>query len=405
MPLTDLAIRNAKPRDKAYKLSDGGGLFLWVQTNGRKWWRYAYRFDGKQKLLALGVYPETTLAEARELHAQARKKLAADSDPNEAKKEAKRLRILNSENTFETVAREWHENNLNIWTPKHGLNVIKRLEGDIFPKLGNRPIKDITAPELLSVLRLIEKREALDLCRTIAQYCTRIFAYAIATGRGERNPAMDLRGALKTPVTKHHAHLKADALPSFLQKLEVYDGELQTKLGLKLLLLTFVRTTELRGAEWSEIDWDKAEWRIPPSRMKMKDPHIVPLSKQALALFRELQQHNGKWAFVFPQQYKPSKCMSENAMLYALYRMGYRSRATGHGFRATASTILNENGFPPDHIERQLAHSERNKVRAAYNHAQYLPERRKMMQWWADYLDAKHVENVGKLRVVATATP
>ncbi len=386
MSLTDLAIRNAKPRDKAYKISDGGGLFLWVQTNGNRWWRYAYRFDGKQKLLALGVYPETTLAEARELHAQARKKLQAGNDPNEAKKEAKRLRILNSENTFEAIAREWHENNLNMWTPKHSLNVIKRLESDIFPKLGNRPVNDITTPELLSVLRLIEKREALDLCRTIAQYCTRIFSYAIATGRAERNPSMDLRGALKTPVSKHHAHLKTADLPEFLQKLEVYDGELQTKLGLKLLLLTFVRTTELRGAEWSEIDFDKAEWRIPALRMKMKDPHIVPLSKQALALFKELKLHNGKWPLIFPQQYKPSKCMSENAMLYALYRMGYRSRTTGHGFRATASTILNENGFPPDHIERQLAHIERNKVRAAYNHAQYLPERRKMMQWWADYL-------------------
>lgn len=322
MPLTDVAIRNAKPRDKAYKIFDAKGLFLWIQPNGSKWWRYAYRFDSKQNMLALGTYPEITLAEAREAHTKAHKLVVNGIDPNEAKKESKRLRILNSENTFETVAREWHKNNLNIWTPKHGLNVIKRLEGDIFPKLGNRPINDITAPELLSVLRLIEKREALDLCRTIAQYCTRIFAYAIATGRGERNPAMDLRGALKTPVTKHHAHLKTADLPEFLQKLEIYDGELQTKLGLKLLLLTFVRTTELRGAEWSEIDFDKAEWRIPALRMKMKDPHIVPLSKQALTLFKELKLHNGKWPFVFPQQYKPSKCMSENAMLYALYRMG-----------------------------------------------------------------------------------
>jgi integrase len=388
MPLTDTTIRNAKPTAKPYKLADGDGLYLLVKPNAGKYWRFKYRFTGKEKLLALGVYPDVTLADARDRRAHARKALAAGNDPSQVKQEAKRLAVLKSENTFEVIAREWHETNLNTWTPKHGANVIKRLEGDIFPKLGNRPINEVSAPELLSVLRLVEKRDALDLTRTIAQYCTRIFAYAIATGRGERNPAMDLRGALKTPVTKHHAHLKAGDLPEFLQKLEVYDGELQTKLGLKLLLLTFVRTSELRGAEWTEINFDKAEWRIPALRMKMKDPHIVPLSMQALAIFKELQQHNGNRQFVFPQQYKPSKCMSENAMLYALYRIGYRSRTTGHGFRATASTILNENGFAADWIERQLAHIERNKVRAAYNHAQYLPERRKMMQWWGDYIDA-----------------
>lgn len=235
---------------------------------------------------------------------------------------------------------------------------------------------------------MIEKRGALDLTRTIAQYCTRIFAYAIATGHGERNPAMDLRGALKTPVTKHHAYLKASDLPEYLQKLERYDGEPQTKLALKLLMLTFVRTTELRGMQWDEIDLDKAEWRIPAERIKMKDPHIVPLTPQMIEILRELQKHSGKRKHVFPNQHNPSKFMSENTMLYALYRMGYHSRTTGHGFRATASTILNENGFMPDVIERQLAHIERNKVRAAYNHAQYLPERRQMMQWWADYLDA-----------------
>lgn len=395
MPLTDIAIRTAKPKDKAYKLYDSGGLYLGIQPNGGKWWRYAYRFGGKRKLLAIGVYPDVSLADARERHAEARKTLAAGNDPSQAKQEAKRQAILNSEITLEAIAREWHQNNLHTWGKKHGANVIKRLEGDIFPKLGKCAINKITAPELLSVLRLVEKRDALDLCRTIAQYCTRIFAYAIATGRAERNPAMDLRGALKTPVTKHHAHLKAGDLPEYLKKLEAYDGEIQTKLGLKLLLITFVRTTELRGMEWKEIDFDKAEWRIPAERMKMKDPHIVPLSKQAIAILRELQTHFGFNKFVFPQTYKPSKIMSENAMLYALYRMGYRSRTTGHGFRATASTVLNENGFPPDHIERQLAHIERNKVRAAYNHAQYLPERRKMMQWWADYLDG--IEKTEKL--------
>ena len=219
------------------------------------------------------------------------------------------------------------------------------------------------------------------------QMCGQVFMYAIATGRAERNPVPDLRGALKTPVVKHHAYLKAADLPEFLKQLEAYDGGLQTKLALRFLLLTFVRTTELRAAEWTEVDFDKAEWRIPAKRMKMKEEHIVPLSRQAVAVLRELQKHTGNRQHLFPNQHKPITFMSENTMLYALYRMGYHSRTTGHGFRSTASTILNENGFMPDVIERQLAHGERNKVRAAYNHAQYLPERRKMMQWWADYLD------------------
>ena len=387
MLLNDVKVRKAKPAAKPYKMSDGDGMFLYVHTNGSKYWRFKYRFAGKEKLLAMGVYPEVSLAAARDRRAAARKELAAGNDPGAVKKETKRITLLKSENTFETIAREWHEANLHTWTPKHGANVIKRLEGDIFPKLGSRPIAEVNAPELLSALRLVEKRGALDLTQTIAQYCGRIFAYAIATGRGERNPATDLRGALKTPVRKHHAHLKADELPEYLKKLEKYDGEPQTKLALKLLLLTFVRTTELRGAEWSEIDWDKAEWRIPAERMKMKDPHIVPLCTQAIAILRELQKHSGNRQHVFSNHHKPSNFMSENTMLYALYRMGYHSRTTGHGFRATASTILNEHGFTPDVIERQLAHAERNKVRAAYNHAQYLPERRKMMQWWGNYID------------------
>jgi integrase len=219
------------------------------------------------------------------------------------------------------------------------------------------------------------------------QVCGQIFMYAIATGRAERNPVPDLRGALKTPVRKHRAYLNAADLPVYLQKLAAYDGGLQTQLALKLLLLTFVRTVELRGAQWKEIDFDKAEWRIPAERMKMREQHIVPLSRQAVTVLRELQGFTGDWSFLFPNRTKPDTFISENTMLYALYRMGYHSRATGHGFRSTASTILNENGFMPDVIERQLAHGERNKVRAAYNHAQYLPERRKMMQWWADYLD------------------
>jgi integrase len=387
MSLTDTAVRNAKPKGKPYKLSDGGGLFLWVQPSGGKWWRYKYRFAGKEKLLALGAYPDVSLAQARERHAQARQALAAGHDPGEAKKQTKRLAVLKSETTFEAIAREWCESRKHKWVTSYGVAMVTRLEGHVFPDLGNRPISEITAPELLSVLRVVEKTGALDLAQRLLQASGQIFRYAIATGRAERNPAADLRGALKPPVRKHQAHLKADELPEYLQKLAAYDGSLQTKLALKFLLLTFVRTTELRGAEWTEINLTKAEWRIPAERMKMRDLHIVPLSRQAVAVLNELQPLTGQWRYVFPNQHKPAGCMSENTMLYGLYRMGYHSKATGHGFRSTASTILNEHGFAPDVIERQLAHSERNTVRAAYNHAQYLPERRKMMQWWADYLD------------------
>jgi len=396
MALSDVKIRNAKPQSKPYKLSDGNGLLLYMHPAGGKYWRMKYRWAGKEKQLALGVYPDVGLGDARNRCSEARKALAAGSDPSAVKKEAKRLILAKSENTFEVIAREWHKSNLHTWTPKHGTNVLKRLEGDIFPKLGNRAIAEISAPDLLSTLRIIEKRGALDLTQTIAQYCGRVFSYAIATGRCDRNPSPDLRGALKTPVRKHHAHLKSDELPEYLQKLEPYDGEPQTRMALKMLLLTFVRTTELRGAEWAEIDFDKAEWRIPAARMKMKDPHIVPLCTQAIAILRELQKHTSNRQHIFPNHHKPSAFMSENTMLYALYRMGYHSRTTGHGFRATASTILNEQGYPPDVIERQLAHCERNKVRAAYNHAQYLPERRKMMQWWGDYIDTQKESNNGK---------
>ena len=387
MSLSDAKARNAKPQARPYKISDGEGLFLLVATTGSKYWRLKYFYAGKEKLLALGVYPEVGLGDARERRAQAQKTLAAGKDPGEVKKEIKRLTVLKNENAFEAVAREWFEKRKHEWADNSARSFQKRLERHILPKLGQRPIADITAPEILAVLRVVEGSGALDTAQRVMQMCGQIFMYAIATGRAERNPVPDLRGALKTPVTKHHSYLKADDLPEFLRKLKAYDGALITKLAIRFLLLTFVRTTELRAAEWKEINFDKAEWRIPAERMKMKETHIVPLSRQAVAVLRELRKHTGNRQYVFPNQQNLLTFMSENTMLYALYRMGYHSRTTGHGFRSTASTILNEHGFQPDVIERQLAHCERNKVRAAYNHAQYLTERRKMMQWWADYLD------------------
>jgi integrase len=387
MSLSDAKVRNAKPKTKPYKITDGEGMFLLVAPSGSKYWRLKYVFAGKEKLLALGVYPEVSLGDARERRLHARKTLAAGNDPGEAKKEAKRVAVLKTENAFETLAREWFEQRKHEWAASSSKTMLARLERHVFPKLGTRPIADIKAPEILSMLRVVETSGALDTAQRVMQTCGQIFMYAIATGRAERNPVPDLRGALKTPVTTHHAYLKAADLPEFLQRLEAYDGALQTKLALRFLLLTYVRTTELRATEWPEIDFDKAEWRIPAERMKMKELHIVPLSRQAIAVLRELQKHTGNRQHLFPNQHNPVSFMSENTMLYAIYRMGYHSRTTGHGFRSTASTILNENGFMPDVIERQLAHCERNKVRAAYNHAQYLPERRKMMQWWADYID------------------
>jgi integrase len=387
MSLSDAKVRNAKAKAKLYKIADGEGLFLVVMPTGSKYWRLRYSFAGKEKLLALGVYPEVTLADARDRRADARKALATGKDPGELKKETKRKAILKRANSLETVAREWFEKRKHEWASSSAETALARLEQHILPKLGDRPIADVNPPEVLAMARVVEGKGNLETARRVMQMCGQIFSYAIATGRAERNPVPDLRGALKTPVTRHYSFLKADELPLFLKKLETYDGNVQTKLALRFLLLTFVRTMEVRGAKWSEIDWDKAEWRIPADRMKMRELHIVPLSTQAIATLRELEELTGFRQYLFPNQHKPEKFMSENTMLYALYRMGYHSRTTSHGFRSTASTILNEHGFRADVIERQLAHTERNTVRAAYNHAQYLPERRKMMQWWADYLD------------------
>jgi integrase len=385
--LSDAKARNAKPRAKPYKISDGEGLFLVVMPSGSKYWRLRYFYAGKEKLLALGVYPEVSLADAREGRAQARKALAAGNDPAESKREAKRLITLRTANSFETVAREWLETRKHKWAASSFRQTTARLEQHVFPKLGPRPIAEINPPEVLAMLRTVEARGTLETAHRIMQMCGQIFMYAIATGRAERNPVPDLRGALKTPVNKHYPFLNAGDLTGYLRKLEAYDGNVLTKLALRFLLLTFVRSGELRAARWNEVDLEKAEWRIPAERMKMKELHLVPLSTQAIATLREIENDTGRGQYVFPNYHNPTTFMSENTMLFALYRMGYHSRATGHGFRSTASTILNENGFRADVIERQLAHGERNDVRAAYNHAEYLPERRNMMQWWADYLD------------------
>jgi len=399
MKLTDTACKNAKPSEKPRKLSDGAGLYLEIVPNGKpsgsKYWRLKYRFAGKEKRLAIGVYPEVSLKEAREKRDKARDLIRDGIDPSQAKKDLKHQQYIDTENTFKNIACEWHQNQKLTWTDKHAETVLRRLDLNVFPILGDKPIHTIKAQELLNVIRIIEGREALDVAHRTLQTCGQIFRYAIATGRAERNIALDLRGALKTRKKENYNHLEAKELPEFLQKLAEYDGDPQTILGFKLLILTFVRTGELRGAKWEEIDFEKNEWRIPAERMKMKELHIVPLSTQAIAVLKELQRLTGHHEYIFPNRNKPLTFISENTLLYALYRMGYHNRATVHGFRATASTILNEHNWRPDVIERQLAHAERNKVRASYNHAQYLPERQRMVQWWADHLDS-----VSKLRIM-----
>ena len=386
--LTDPKIKSAKPKERAYKLSDGAGMYIHVMPRGGRYWRLKYRFGGKEKTLALGVYPDVSLARARKKRQAARELLDAGKDPGLAKKAAKRQEIMRANNTFEGVAREWHEQQAHRWTERHANKVMSSLNRTIFPMLGARPIADIEAPELLDVLRVIEHRGALVTAHEVLQRCSAVFRYAIASCKANYNPAADLKDALKPVKTTHYASLSEEDLPEFLEKLDAYDGHKITQLAMRLLMLTFVRTVELRGARWDEFDLDKNLWRIPAKRMKQGVEHMVPLSDQAIDVLEELKPLTGHYGFVFPGRINIAKPMSENTVLYALYRMGYHGKATGHGFRSTASTILNEMQFPSDAIERQLAHGERDKVRAAYNKALYLDKRTEMMQTWADYLDS-----------------
>ncbi|EHP41242.1 cp4-like integrase [Cupriavidus basilensis OR16] len=386
MPLTDVSVRNAKPKEKPYKLADGLGMYLEITPGGSRYWRLKYRIAGKEKRLALGVYPAVSLAQARTARDEARKLIAAGIDPSKAKQEAKQAAAVAHASTFEVIAREWHEKKVDTWTDDHAVKILRSLVLNVFPDLGARPIAEITPPELLMTLRKVESRNALEIASRLLQRCSTVFRYAIATGRATYNPAGDLKGALKVSKVEHMARVGPDEIPELMRKIRGYDGDLVTRVAMQLLALTFVRTSELIGAHWSEIDFDAAEWRIPAERMKMRDPHIVALSRQAISLLREVEKLTGGRPHVFYSA-RGAGHISNNTILYGLYRLGYHSRMTGHGFRGLASTMLHEMGYSPDVIERQLAHVERNKVRAAYNHAQYLPERRRMMQHWADYLD------------------
>lgn len=387
--LTEDLVRAAEVRDRIYRIFDERGLYIEVSPKGSKYWRMKYTLGGREKRLAFGVWPEVSLEEARERRDVARRVIRDGSDPVEKKKESKRQLMQRSENVFEVIAREWHENQRAKWTDDSAKRVLSQLELDVFESLGTRPIEEITALELLKVMREIEKRDANCTARICLRTCGRVFKYAIVTGRAKHDVSHGLNTALKPYKAKNHKHLPEGDLPEFIQRLEGYSGNLQTKLALKLLVLTFLRTNEVRYAQWEEINFEKKEWRIPAARMKLASEHIVPLSEQVVEVLKQMQAISGDRSYVFPGRVDPKKPMSENAMLFAMYSMGYRGKATVHGFRATASTILNENGFKGDVIERQLAHLERNKIRAAYNHAEYLPERRVMMDWWGNYLDGQ----------------
>lgn len=394
MPLTDTAIRQAKPTEKTRKLADAQGLYLELSPAGGKWWRLKYRFEGKEKRLSLGTYPETSLAVARGKRDAARALLRTGVDPSAERKEEKRRTAVAADNSFEAIAREWHKAWSVTRTPKHAGQVMQRLEGDIFPAIGALPVAKITAPMLLALAKKVEARGANDLARRAFQVAGQVLRYAVAHGLATQNVAAQVKpgDALKPKQERHFARLDAREMPELLNKIEVYAGYPRTRLALKLMTLTFLRTTELIQAQWSEIDVPAKLWRVPAGRMKMRTDHLVPLSRQALRVIEEIRESGTGPVYLFPGERDHEACMSNNTILFALYRMGYRGRMTGHGFRGVASTILHELGHRHDLIELQLAHQERDKISAAYNFATYLPQRAEMMQAWADHVDSMRAQ-------------
>jgi len=390
MPLTDTAIKNAKPADKPRKLADGGGLYLLLNPNGSRWWRLDYRYAAKRKTLSMGTYPDTGLKDARDRRDDARKLLAAGIDPGEQRKATKAAGNERAANSFEVVAREWHAKQSATWVDLHASRIMLRMENDIFPWLGSRPIADIPAKDFLVTVNRIVDRGATESAHRVLQNCGQVMRYAIATGRAERNPVADLKGALPPVKQTHHASItEPQAIGGLLRAMDAYNGSLVTKCALRLAPLLFVRPGELRQAEWAEFDLDAAQWNIPAEKMKMREPHLVPLAPQAVAILRELHPLTGRGRYVFPSARSPQRPMSNNAVLSALRRMGYATdEMSGHGFRAMARTVLDEVlHFRPDYIEHQLAHAVKDPNGRAYNRTAHLAERRKMMVGWADYLD------------------
>lgn len=395
MKLTATEIKASKPKDKAYKLSDGGGMYLEIFPNGTKSWRMKYRVGGKEKRVVFGVYPTVTLAEARTKRDEAKRILAAGGDPGQEKQAEKQAKVMAVANSFERLALEWHEHKRPNWSAGYSSDILEYLKKDIFPYIGTRSITDIKPAEVLAVLRKMEQRGVLDKLKKTRQACRQIFTYAVITGRAENNPVVDLASALKAPKQKHYPHLLLEQIPEFLRALDNYSGSLVTRNATRLLMLTGLRTIELRASEWTDIDFNKGIWNIPAERMKMRRPHIVPISNQVKELLEEVHQLTGRGKYVFPGRNDAGKPMSEASINQVIKRIGYDGKATGHGFRHTMSTILHEQGYNTAWIETQLAHVDKNSIRGTYNHAQYLDGRREMLQWYADYMEAlKNGENV-----------
>lgn len=394
MKLNARQVDAAKPREKAYKLADGAGLYLEVVPSGSRYWRMKYRFNGKEKRMAFGVYPAVSLAQARALRDEAKKKLAEGIDPSFAKKEEKLVRNVQLNNTFQAVALEWHGTKVSRWSEGYASDIIEAFNKDIFPYIGQQPVNEIKPLVLLNVLRRMEGRGATEKAKKVRQRCSEVFRYAIVTGRAEYNPAADLTSAMSGHESKHYPFLTVEELPDFFKALAGYTGSPLVVLAARLLILTGVRTGELRGASWSEFDLEKAVWEIPAERMKMKRPHLVPLSTQALEIVQQLKVMTGQYPLVFPGRNDPRKTMSEASINQVFKRIGYTGKVTGHGFRHTMSTILHEEGFNTAWIETQLAHVDKNAIRGTYNHALYLEGRREMMQWYANYIG-----NIGRSRL------
>lgn len=407
MALTDTKIRQSKPKDKIYRLSDEKGLYLEINPNGSKYWRHKYRFGGKEKRLAYGVYPEITLKQARAKRDDARKLLDNGTDPSAVRRAQKAAQMESGANSFEVIAREWFAKEQSNWSPAHVKKQLWLLENNLFPYIGKDAISNITPPTLLAALRRIESRGALETTRRAKQVSSQVFRYAVATGRAERDPSADLKGALKTPKTRHFSAITdPKEVGQLLNMIDAYEGTATVKAALQLAPLVFVRPGELRHMEWQEINFDYAEWRLPAEKMKMNQPHIVPLSCQAVDILQEQHLLTGKWQYVFPSERSKKRAMSENAINAALRRMGIsKEEMTAHGFRAMARTLLDEElGFAHHLIEHQLAHEVRDPLGRAYNRTKHLPQRREMMQKWANYLDLlKHQAKtanivVGKFR-------
>jgi integrase len=401
MVLTVTGIDKAKPAEKQYRMPDEKGLVLLVRPNGSKLWQLRYRHDGKEKTASLGQYPDVSLRIAREKRDAAREQVAAGNDPVAVKRAAVIAKAVATENNFEAVAREWWAHWKHARTSDHHVDqTLRRLIADVFPAIGTRPIAEIEAPELVAMAKEIEKRGAGELAKRSLQMCSMIFRYAIANGKASRNPAIDIRPSdvLKARKVENYARVGAGELPQLLRKIEAYQGRPTTRLALKLMALTFVRTSELIEARWAEFDLDAARWDIPAERMKMRQPHIVPLSPQAVDILRTLHTISGGLELLFPGERDHSKPMSNNTLLKALEIMGYKHTMTGHGFRGVASTVLHEHEFDHQHIEAQLAHATRSSTSAAYNHAIYLIQRSEMMAWWGNYIESVGKGNVLPLR-------